>query len=269
MGEKLKLLCILAHPDDESLGMGGILAKYAAEGIETYLITATRGERGWTGPEAENPGLAALGQIREAELYAAADILGLKEVILLDYIDGDLDQADPAQIIRQLNKHIRRIQPQVVLTFDPNGAYGHPDHIAISQFTTAAMVSAAMSNGLDATHGAPHQVSKLYYFAENAADMALYEEAFGDLVMVVDGEERRSNPWQDWAITTQIDTAVYAQQIWDAISCHQSQLPNVAALQNLPARYRQQLWDNQTFYRAYSLVNGGRRLETDLFEGLR
>ena len=68
MTEQLKLMVVLAHPDDESLGMGGILARYAAEGVETYLITATRGERGWFGDPAEYPGPTALGQRREQEL---------------------------------------------------------------------------------------------------------------------------------------------------------------------------------------------------------
>jgi LmbE family N-acetylglucosaminyl deacetylase len=68
MIEPLKLLAVFPHPDDESLGLGGTLAKYSAEGAETYLICATRGERGWNGPETQNPGLAALGHIREAEL---------------------------------------------------------------------------------------------------------------------------------------------------------------------------------------------------------
>ncbi len=76
----LRLMCILAHPDDESLGTGGTLARYAAEGIETYVITATRGQRGWFGPPEENPGLAALGQLREAELRAAAQALGRQRV---------------------------------------------------------------------------------------------------------------------------------------------------------------------------------------------
>jgi LmbE family N-acetylglucosaminyl deacetylase len=249
--------------------MGGILAKYATEGVETYLITATRGERGWTGAATDNPGLVALGQIREAELQAAAAILGLKEVIFLDYLDGDLDQADPLTITRQLVAHIRRIRPDVVITFDPKGIYGHPDHIAISQFTTAAMVSAAMANGIDAQYGSPHQVAKLYYFAESQTAYELYEEVFGDLVMTIDGKERRSMPWQDWAITTEVDTAVYWKQVWSAITCHQSQLPNFEALQNLPSAKQKKLWRHQTFYRAYSLVNGGRKVETDLFAGLR
>src|SRR5215217_698389 len=65
MVDQLKLMCVLAHPDDESLGMGGTLAKYASEGVETYLVTATRGERGWFGDEKDNPGLEALGRMRE------------------------------------------------------------------------------------------------------------------------------------------------------------------------------------------------------------
>jgi LmbE family N-acetylglucosaminyl deacetylase len=92
MATGLKLMCVLAHPDDESLGNGGTLAKYAAEGVETYLVTATRGERGWTGSERDDPGLEALGKIREVELFAAASVLGIRRVDFLDYIDGDLDK---------------------------------------------------------------------------------------------------------------------------------------------------------------------------------
>src|SRR5260370_30329921 len=90
MADTLKLMAVLAHPDDESLGVGGILAKYAAEGIETSLVTATRGERGWFGDEQAYPGLEALGQIREAELRAAAEVLVIRSVNFLDYIHGQL-----------------------------------------------------------------------------------------------------------------------------------------------------------------------------------
>ena len=138
-----KLLCVLAHPDDESLGNGGVLAKYAAEGVETYLVTATRGERGWLGNSKEYPGPEALGRVREAELYAAAEVLGIRRVEFLDYLDGDLDQAQPAEVIARIAEHVRQIKPQVVITFGPDGGYGHPDHIAISQFTSAAVFAAA------------------------------------------------------------------------------------------------------------------------------
>lgn len=269
MLQNLKLLCVLAHPDDESLGTGGILAKYAAEGVETYLITATRGERGWFGRPDDYPGPTALGQLREAELYAAADVLGLKEVIFLDYMDGDLDRADPAEAINKIAVQIRRIRPQVVVTFDPNGAYGHPDHIAISQLTAAAIVAAATQNSNVRGAGTSHQVSKLYYRNFRTAEVMAYEAAFGDLVMKIDGIERRPIAWPEWAITTCIDTSAYWPRVWRAIEQHQSQLPGYESLKALPNEFHQNLWGMQTFYRAFSLVNGGRAVEDDLFTGLR
>src|SRR5437764_1163102 len=131
MAESLKLMCILAHPDDESLGMGSTIARYAHEGAEVHLLTATRGERGWLGDEASNPGLTELGRLREGELIAAARVLGIKSLALLDYTDGDLDQAAVDKIVPEIVGHIRRVKPQVVISFGPDGGYGHPDHIAI------------------------------------------------------------------------------------------------------------------------------------------
>src|SRR5690242_14599850 len=89
MNNPLRLLCVLAHPDDESLGTGGILARYAAEGIETSLLMATRGERGWQGDPADDPGPQALARLREAELQAAAKALGLRRVRFLNELDGE------------------------------------------------------------------------------------------------------------------------------------------------------------------------------------
>jgi LmbE family N-acetylglucosaminyl deacetylase len=267
-------MAVAAHPDDESLGMGGTLAKYAAEGVETYLVTATRGEHGWFGDEKDNPGPEALGRLREAELLAAAEALGVREVRLLDYVDGRLDQADPAEAVSKIVGHLRRVRPHVVLTFDPNGAYGHPDHIAISQLTTAAVVAAAAADShyaLANSHAplAPHRVSKLYYMAWPKDKFAAYESVFGALVMNIDGVERRTSPWPDWAVTTLIDTAAYWPTVWRAVSRHKTQLMLYSHLEHLPEEHHQSLWGTQEYYRAFSLVNGGRRRETDLFEGLR
>jgi LmbE family N-acetylglucosaminyl deacetylase len=269
MAEALKLLCILAHPDDETLGNAGMLAKYAAEGVKTYLITATRGEQGWFGPEGEYPGPTELGRIRERELYAAARVLGVHEVVLLDYLDGELDQADPHKIIPELVGHLRRIRPQVIITFDPYGAYGHPDHIAICQFATSAVVAAADASNGSADSAPLHTVSKLYYMAETKTTLEQYESAFGELVMNIDGEERRARDWPEWSITARIDTTPYFQQIWDAIGCHRSQLPGYETLLNLPETFHRELWSSLGYYRAFSLVNSGRSKENDLFEGLR
>ena len=273
MSRAFRLMAVLAHPDDESLGLGGTLAKYASEGVETYLISATRGERGrYHGhrPGTErHPGPGAMAVLREGELRAAAAVLGIHEVSLLDYRDQELDRADPREAIASIAGHIRRIRPDVLVTFGPEGAYGHPDHIAISQFAIAAAVAAADGSyehrGQDAL---PHAVSKLYYVAWPHSTWAAYQQAFRAVVSTVDGAERQATPWPDWAITTVIDTRRWWTRVWDAVSCHASQVSAYEPLRNLSPESHEALWGAQSFYRVFSLVNGGRAVETDLFEGL-
>lgn len=262
-------MVIAAHPDDETLGFGGVLARYASSGVETFLVTATRGQggryKGHPAGSAEHPGRDALAEIRERELHAAARALGLSRVTLLDHEDQHLDEADVDGVIGALVREIRRARPDVVLTFPPDGAYGHPDHIAISQFTSAAVVAAANAGYGD---GDPHVVSKLYYLAWSARTWAAYQNAFKTLVCVVDGVERQATPWPDWAITTVIDTQAWGAIVWEAVASHASQVAAYAALQRLAPADRDALWGSLSFYRAFSLVNGGRRVETDLFEGI-
>lgn len=261
-----KLMAVLAHPDDETLGCGGSLARYSDEGVETWVLTATRGQSGRHGP-GEPPGREALGRMREAEERAAAAELGVTNVRFLDYVDGALDGADPRQVVRDIVGRLRRVRPQVVLTFAPDGAYGHPDHIAISQLTTAACVSAADA-GYDAP-GPPHRVSKLYYMAWGPATWERYQRAFKTLVSTVDGVDRQANPWPEWAITTRVDCRRWWPRVWRAVQCHETQMSVYGALDELSDEDHEILWGRQTFYRAYSTVNGGRDMETDLFEGLR
>lgn len=269
MTNNLKILAVMAHPDDESMGTGGILAKYAAEGLDTHLVTATRGERGWFGPPDENPGPVELGKIREKELGEAAEVLGLKDHTFFDYWDGDLDEADSTEVVAKVVDQVRRIQPDVVVTFDPNGLYGHPDHIAISQAATAALVAAADPTFKGNRDLPAHRVSKLYYMVETSESEEVYEKAFGDLVMNIDGVERRPVGWKEWAITTRIDTSAHWKQVWEAVSRHHTQLPAYKTLINLPEEYHQQLWSTGSYYRAFSLVNGGRSKEDDMFAGIR
>lgn len=266
----LRLLCVLAHPDDESLGTGGALAAYAAEGIATYLVTATRGERGRFGDSPESPGPEIVGRTREAELRAAAAQLGLQDVSLLDYPDGALDRVDPAAAIEKIAGHLRRVRPQVVITFGPDGAYGHPDHIAISQLTTAAIACAAdPAFGGGRVPGEPHRVSKLYFIAWDAKKWAAYEAALKKLAITVDGVERQAVPWPDWAITTSIDARPVWRTVWCAVSCHKTQMAIYGKFETLAEEHQMALWGTQTFIRVFSSVNGGRAQETDLFEGLR
>jgi len=256
----LRLMCVLAHPDDESLGTGGTLATYAAQGIETYLVTATRGERGRFGDARERPAPDVVGKAREAELRAAAKELGLREVEILGYPDGALDAVDPVAAQEAIAGHLCRVKPHVVVTFGPEGAYGHPDHIAISQLTTGAIVRAA---------GRGVAVAKLYYIAWSEPTWSAYQAAIKKLTSTVDGVERQVSPTPEWEVTTRIDTRAVWSTVWRAVQCHQTQISIYRNLAALPEEHHRALWGVQEFYRAFSLVNGGRTRESDLFEGLR
>lgn len=274
MAKTLRLMAVLAHPDDESLGCGGTLATYSALGVETSLVTATRGQagryHGHRPGDPTHPGPAALATLREAELRAAAATLGIGDVTVLDYDDQRLDRADPATIIAEIAAAYRRVRPQVVITFPPDGAYGHPDHIAISQFATAALVvAAAPATERAGATAAPHAVSKLYYIAWPQTTWMAYQEAFRTLVSRVDDVDRQATAWPDWAITTVIDARAHWDTVWRAVSCHQSQVTAYERLAQLSRASHEALWGWQSFYRAMSLVNGGRARETDLFEGVR
>ncbi len=150
---KMTLLAVLAHPDDESFGMGGTLALYASRGVDVHLVCATRGEVGEVAPELLK-GFESIAQLRESELRCAAGVLGLTGVHFLDYRDsgmpGSADNTHPQALAAQpldevaakVVRYIRELKPQVVLTFDPIGGYRHPDHIAIQQATVRAFEQA-------------------------------------------------------------------------------------------------------------------------------
>jgi LmbE family N-acetylglucosaminyl deacetylase len=268
--QPLRLMAILAHPDDESLGNGGALARYAAEGVEVTLVTATRGQRGWLGDASENPGLEALGRIRESELRAAGAALGLREVALLDYVDGELDRVNPDAVICELVAQIRRVRPQVVLTFGLDGAYGHPDHMAISQLTTGAIVRAADSRyGHRCSARGPHAVSKLYHMAVSEARAKQYARAFGELSMEVDGVTRFPQVTPDWLVGARIEAGAAWQRAWQAVASHRSQLPQFEMLAAMSESEKQALWGTNDYARVFSTVPTAAGMERDLFAGLR
>jgi LmbE family N-acetylglucosaminyl deacetylase len=264
-------MAILAHPDDESLGVGPTLARYADEGIETSLVTATLGQSGrfkeLRRGDPGHPGSERLGAIREDELRRAAEVLGIGRVVLLRHMDGALDQLEHTGAVAEIASWIRELRPEVVLTFGADGGYGHPDHIAICQFATAGIVAAAAA--ASKTDRPPHSVAKLYYMAWPATASQAYESAFKKLTSKVDGVERESLPWPEWQITTVLDTSRYIETTWRAIACHESQVANYEGLRDLPHHHREAIWGRQHYYRVFSTVNGGRRREQDLFEGLR
>ena len=262
-----RLMAVLAHPDDESMALGGTLAKYAAEGVEITVLCATRGDAGRYGAERGKLPPEELGRIRTRELQEATRVLGVRDVHFLGYGDGRLDQADPDEAIRKIVGHIRRVRPQVVVTFGPDGLYGHPDHIAISQLTTAAVAAADDPNYV--TPGfAPHSVCKLYYPAWSASTWAAYQGALKRLVMTVDGVERGATPWPEWMITTVVDTSAHAEVAAEAVACHHSQVMVYERFNSMPLERRADLWRRQEFYRAMSTVNACVQREEDLFDDL-
>jgi LmbE family N-acetylglucosaminyl deacetylase len=267
----LRLLCLLAHPDDETLGMGGTLAHYADDPrVETWVLTATRGEAGRYGSgETPHPGPEALGRIRERELRDAAWVLGVDGVEILGYPDGGLDAVDHGEALRRVVGHLRRLRPHVVATFDAFGGYGHPDHIAVSQLASGAAVAAADPEFDDGGDDRPHRVAKLYQMAWPPELWDAYQAAFKTLVSRVDGCERQVRPWPRWALTTSIDAAEQWERVWEAVRRHESQMAVYGRLAELGEVLHRTLWGVQTFYRAHSTVNGGRERENDLFAGIR
>jgi len=173
MNEKKKILAVLAHPDDESFGMGGTLAYYAKKGVEVHLVCATRGEAGDVPPEMLEE-FGSVAKLRENELRCAAGILGLTGVHFLEYRDsgmtGSPDNNHPDALARapieevagEVTSYIREIRPDVVITFDPMGGYHHPDHVAIHKAAVKAFYAAgdhkSYPNGRE-----PFQPGKLYY----------------------------------------------------------------------------------------------------------
>jgi LmbE family N-acetylglucosaminyl deacetylase len=203
------LLFCFAHPDDESFLAGGTICRYVAEGCHVGLAVATLGEAGKVG----DPPVCApedLPQVREKELREAAAILGVASLHLLGYRDRELSGAPPDRIRAQLIDIIRGERPQVVVTFDPNGANMHPDHIAISRFTPDA-VAAASDGRWHPGNGSPYHVPRLVW---------------------VPGR----HPWQ-WAreadpgalpgVDFVIDTSRWVRQKLSALEAHRTQRASV------------------------------------------
>jgi LmbE family N-acetylglucosaminyl deacetylase len=173
MSPQRTLVFVGGHPDDETFGLGGTLARYAAAGVRVYYISGTRGEVGSIAPELLEGGITP-GDVRWRELECASNTLGLAGAIHLGYRDsgmpGSEDNKHPEalaaapleQAVGRLVKHFRELKPQVVITFDPIGGYRHPDHIAIHKATVEAF-HAAGDPGRYPEAGAPFQPQKLYF----------------------------------------------------------------------------------------------------------
>lgn len=270
------LLAVFAHPDDESFGTGGTLARYAAEGYPVALVCATRGEVG----EVSDPSLATpqmLGRVREGELRAAARALGIQEVILLDYrdsgMDGTPENQDPrafinapeGEVVEHLTRIIRDLRPEIVLTFEPGGGYGHPDHIAISRYTTAAFHAASDPQRFPEA-GSTFTPSRLFYTAiptKFFAEMRAHMEARGLDTSTLDQILLRPS-FNDDLITTLMDVAAYNEAKWNAVNAHRTQFGPDNLFRRLPEDLVRELMSREYFSQAHPPVDGG-GISSDLF----
>lgn len=283
MSEKKIILSVLAHPDDETFGMGGTLALYAREGADVYLICATKGEVGEV-PDGMMQGYSTVAELREHELAEAAKLLGLKEVIYLGYRDsgmpGSEDNHHPQalaaapieEVAAKVAHYIRLLKPQVVLTFDPIGGYRHPDHIAIQQATEKAFYEAG-----DPTRYVddlpPYQPQKLFF--HTMPKFVLRMGIFFMRLMGKDPQKFGRNGDIDLAAIAEVSFPVNAVINYypvaeirnQAAACHASQGgTQITSGGGVIGMFRRFFGSKDQFMQAYP--KPGRGVVHDLFEGI-
>lgn len=276
------LLAVLAHPDDESFGMGGTLALYARRGVAVHLVCATRGEAGEVALDML-AGFASIAELREHELRCAAEKLGLAGVHFLGYRDsgmpGSPDNGHPDALVNapldevaeKIVRYMRQLCPQVVVTFDPIGGYRHPDHIAVHQATVRAF-ELCDDPQVETDEYPPFRPQKLYFhtfprrwltlavrlmplFGQDPRRMGQNKDI--DLV-ALSGEHFPVHAWIDYREVMALKEA--------ASACHASQTGMVRTGGLLRWAFRLAS-ARDTYMRAYPPPEPGMR-ERDLFSGL-
>ncbi|MCM1976260.1 PIG-L family deacetylase [Streptomyces sp. ZAF1911] len=272
----LTLMAVHAHPDDEATSTGGVLAQYAAEGIRTVLVTCTDGRCG-DGPGGTKPGApghdpAAVAVMRRQELEVSRDVLKISDLETLDYADsgmmgwpsndapGAFWQTPVEEGAARLAELMRHYRPDVVVTYDENGFYGHPDHIQAHRITMAA---------LEMTELTP----KVYWTTMPRSAMQRFGEVmreFGEDMPEPDPAEAAALAdigLPDEEITTWVDTTAYSGQKYDSLAAHASQGESIFFLKMGKEKFGE-LMGVETFVRVKD-ATGAAVPETDLFAGLR
>ncbi len=282
MGKRL-LICF-AHPDDESFGMGGIITKLVEKGVEVYLICATNGDVG-TIPDAMNGQYESVAELRLSELDCAVQKLNFKKVFTFGFKDSGMMGSDtsqdpaslwwtwnhePANVTRRIVEVIRDVRPQVIVTFNRYGGYGHPDHIAMNQATCSAWDIA--NDASYVTNSLPYQPQKLYFTSSskgmvrwriiNALLKGRNPRKVGnnkdiDLLKILEHIE---------PIHAKIDLRDYLEAWDEANICHKSQLRG--RFVTLPMWYRKRFMSQQGYTRVYPTPIHNKVDESDLFENV-
>jgi LmbE family N-acetylglucosaminyl deacetylase len=263
----LTLMAVHAHPDDEASTTGGVLAKYAAEGIRTVLVTCTNGELGDTPtakPGEEGHDTADVVALRLSELEASCKVLGVTHLETLGYHDSGMEGWESnnapgsfwsmpvAEAAEPLVALIQKYQPDVVVTYDDYGFYGHPDHIQAHRIT----VSALETTGSQA---------KVYFPAFRRSNMPVFRQQLVDAGLDMPDVDESSFGVEDDAIGATVDCREHAQAKRDALAAHVSQQENIFFLR-IPMEAFTQAFGIEEFVRWRPESDD---VETDLFDGLR
>ena len=275
-GERLRLLHVHAHPDDESSKGAASTAKYVAEGVEVMVATCTGGERGSIlNPAMDRPDiLANIGEIRRAEMDRARSILGIEQV-WLGFVDSGLPEGDPLPplpdgcfasvdldvAVGRLVEVIRRFRPQVMTTYDENGGYPHPDHIRCHEISVAAYDAAADPDRYPDA-GEPWQVAKLYYH------LSFHWQRFAALnhAMIEAGLEspyaERLATWErkpedEKRLTTRVECSGYFAVRDQALLAHATQIDPEGPWFSVPLEIHQRAWPSEDYQLVRSTVDSG------------
>ncbi|MGC8873146.1 MAG: PIG-L family deacetylase [Chloroflexia bacterium] len=267
------LLALFAHPDDESFATGGTLARYARAGVRVVLGCATRGEAGIVHEEGM-PQPEDMGRVREEELRCACRVLGVEELRFLGYRDSGmagapdndhplaLIRADPEEVVSRLLVLFGEFHPEVVITFGPDGGYGHPDHVAIHNFVRLAWERASETG---------HPPRKLYFLARPRSALRRLRQKMWELGLIdrpPDEEEIERFGLPDDQVTTRLDIRPYLEIKRQALRCHRTQLPPKSPWLRLPPEEMAELWGDEWFTLAATRGVPFQAFEDDLFAGL-
>lgn len=287
-GSRLRLMAVHAHPDDESSKGAATMAKYVAEGAEVMVVSCTGGEAGSVlNPAMDRPEvLANMAQIRRDEMARAAEILGIRHH-WLGFIDSGLPEGDPLppladgcfgmvpleEPVRELVKVMREFRPHVVLTYDENGGYPHPDHIRCHEVSVAAFDAVAEPDRFPEA-GEPWQPLKLYYMhGFSRRRMQLFHDALTEAGI--------ESPYAEWLekwdparadvmerVTTQVECADYFKIRDEALKAHATQIDPDSRWFVVPLEMQRQVWPTEEYELVRSLVDSTLP-EDDLFAGVR
>ena len=272
-----RLLIVFAHPDDESL-FAGAMARYARQGVRVSLACATKGEAG----EISDPSLstpANLGSTREAELRCACDLIGVTDLHLLGYCDSGMDgtaendrptafiQADPDEIRAKLVKIMRDLKPHAVITFEPKGWYGHPDHIAAGRYTTEAYHLAADPAAFPDAGPAwrPDRLFHAVLLVSSFKMMVDYAREQGLDTSDFDGVSFDEPQQLAAEITHKLDVSDLVELKIEAMLCHQTQFGDDNLMLRTPPELQQALMGEENYIQVDPPLKPAALPATDLF----